>query len=164
MIHTNSNDYEAAEQLGARIKAAVNRWGTGNLAHRIISAPHPNIFRGVPAPSLHVAFFSSTRNSSLCRFVKIQNLYCRIVCCREAGWNSLLLVYSSHVAGACRMTCAPHVSRLQRAALRCFVCCSALCCCRRYRLLEIELDAVYRSMLLLKKKKYAAIKVSHMRQ
>lgn len=30
---------------------------------------------------------------------------------------------------------------------------------RRYRLLEIELDAVYRSMLLLKKKKYAAIKV-----
>lgn len=32
-------------------------------------------------------------------------------------------------------------------------------CRRRYRLLEIELDAVYRSMLLLKKKKYAAIKV-----
>eukprot|EP00878_Enallax_costatus_P030257 GHUV01032931.1.p1 GENE.GHUV01032931.1~~GHUV01032931.1.p1 ORF type:complete len:599 (+),score=236.51 GHUV01032931.1:1003-2799(+) len=31
---------------------------------------------------------------------------------------------------------------------------------RRYRLLEIELDAVYRSMLLLKKKKYAAVKVS----
>jgi hypothetical protein len=31
--------------------------------------------------------------------------------------------------------------------------------CRRYRLLEIELDAVYRSMLLLKKKKYAAVKV-----
>jgi hypothetical protein len=30
---------------------------------------------------------------------------------------------------------------------------------RRYRLLEIELDAVYRSMLLLKKKKYAAVKV-----
>lgn len=54
MIHTNSNDYEAAEQLGGRIKAAVNR---------------------------------------------------------------------------------------------------------RYRLLEIELDAVYRSMLLLKKKKYAAVKV-----
>lgn len=54
MIHTNSNDYEAAEQLGARIKGAVNR---------------------------------------------------------------------------------------------------------RYRLLEIELDAVYRSMLLLKKKKYAAVKV-----
>jgi hypothetical protein len=26
MIHTNSSDYEAAEQLGARIKAAVNRW------------------------------------------------------------------------------------------------------------------------------------------
>lgn len=32
--------------------------------------------------------------------------------------------------------------------------------CRRYRLLEIELDAVYRCMLLLKKKKYAAVKVS----
>lgn len=27
MIHTNSNDYEQAEQLGARIKTAVNRWG-----------------------------------------------------------------------------------------------------------------------------------------
>ncbi|KAI8468370.1 MAG: hypothetical protein J3K34DRAFT_12683 [Monoraphidium minutum] len=30
---------------------------------------------------------------------------------------------------------------------------------KRYRLLEIELDAVYRTMLLLKKKKYAAIKI-----
>ncbi len=30
---------------------------------------------------------------------------------------------------------------------------------KRYRLLEIELDGVYRSMLLLKKKKYAAVKV-----
>jgi hypothetical protein len=35
---------------------------------------------------------------------------------------------------------------------------------RRYRLLEIELDAVYRSMLLLKKKKYAAVKVRQTRQ
>jgi hypothetical protein len=26
MIHTNSNDYEAAEALGAKVKAAVNRW------------------------------------------------------------------------------------------------------------------------------------------
>lgn len=33
---------------------------------------------------------------------------------------------------------------------------------RRYRLLEIELDAVYRSMLLLKKKKYAAVKVGQL--
>ena len=30
---------------------------------------------------------------------------------------------------------------------------------KRYRLLEIELDAVFRTMLLLKKKKYAAVKV-----
>lgn len=30
---------------------------------------------------------------------------------------------------------------------------------KRYKLLEIELDAVYKRMLLLKKKKYAAIKV-----
>lgn len=30
---------------------------------------------------------------------------------------------------------------------------------KRYRLLEIEVDGVYKSMLLLKKKKYAAIKV-----
>jgi hypothetical protein len=30
---------------------------------------------------------------------------------------------------------------------------------KRYRLLEIELDAIFRTMLLLKKKKYAAIKV-----
>ena len=30
---------------------------------------------------------------------------------------------------------------------------------RRYRLLEIELDAVFRTMLLLKKKKYAAVKL-----
>lgn len=29
MIHTNSNDYEAAEALGAKVKAAVNRWGGG---------------------------------------------------------------------------------------------------------------------------------------
>ena len=30
---------------------------------------------------------------------------------------------------------------------------------KRYKLLEIEMDAVYKTMLLLKKKKYAAIKV-----
>ncbi|KIY91377.1 DNA polymerase alpha subunit A [Monoraphidium neglectum] len=30
---------------------------------------------------------------------------------------------------------------------------------KRYRLLEIELDAIFRTLLLLKKKKYAAIKV-----
>jgi len=29
MIHTNSNDYEAAEALGAKVKAAVNRCGGG---------------------------------------------------------------------------------------------------------------------------------------
>ena len=32
---------------------------------------------------------------------------------------------------------------------------------KRYRLLEIEIDGVYKSMLLLKKKKYAALKVEH---
>jgi hypothetical protein len=38
MIHTNSNDYEAAEQLGARIKAAVNRWAAAaDLAHLTIA-------------------------------------------------------------------------------------------------------------------------------
>ena len=42
--------------------------------------------------------------------------------------------------------------------------CQALCLCRppapiRYRLLEIELDNVFRCMLLLKKKKYAAMKL-----
>lgn len=26
MIHTNSIDYDAAEALGAKVKAAVNRW------------------------------------------------------------------------------------------------------------------------------------------
>ena len=30
---------------------------------------------------------------------------------------------------------------------------------KRYRLLEIELDAVFKCMLLLKKKKYAAVKL-----
>lgn len=30
---------------------------------------------------------------------------------------------------------------------------------KRYKLLEIELDGIYKSMLLLKKKKYAAMKV-----
>jgi DNA polymerase elongation subunit (family B) len=45
--------------------------------------------------------------------------------------------------------------------MRCCRCNSspAAAATRRYRLLEIELDAVYRSMLLLKKKKYAAVKV-----
>lgn len=32
---------------------------------------------------------------------------------------------------------------------------------KRYRLLEIELDGVFKRMLLLKKKKYAAIKLEH---
>jgi DNA polymerase alpha subunit A len=32
---------------------------------------------------------------------------------------------------------------------------------KKYRLLEIEIDGVYKSMLLLKKKKYAALKVEH---
>ena len=36
---------------------------------------------------------------------------------------------------------------------------SALQVNKRYKLLEIEMDAVYKTMLLLKKKKYAAIKV-----
>lgn len=27
MIYTNSTDYDAAEALGAKVKAAVNRWG-----------------------------------------------------------------------------------------------------------------------------------------
>lgn len=34
---------------------------------------------------------------------------------------------------------------------------------KRYRLLEIDVDGVYKRMLLLKKKKYAAIKVEQAR-
>lgn len=39
------------------------------------------------------------------------------------------------------------------------ICTSCIQVNRRYKLLEIELDAVFKCMLLLKKKKYAAVKV-----
>jgi hypothetical protein len=123
MIHTNSNDYEAAEQLGARIKAAVNRCATADPAHAVAAA--------------------------------CTGMQPCTACC--SSWPLCMRRLYRFTTAVPRMAC--DVLRVVAASLP-----LPRAAVRRYRLLEIELDAVYRSMLLLKKKKYAAVKVSLVRQ
>lgn len=132
------------------IKAAISMWGAGkNMQWRDGKKGRKQLTTAVLACSApcHFENYHGTLCGTVCVISQyilhhfMISLLCYAVLQQYKACTRLILLADLLLACVCVPVCV----RPEPA--------------RRYRLLEIELDAVYRSMLLLKKKKYAAVKV-----